>query len=132
MLLLPLVPTRRPQGSISSPLPRPERSGTSGCTAAWHLGGTGSPPSTPSPQQASTGPLAGPQSPRTLPLRSQAGFRCTWRDPARCPAAQEFDAVIAAAALMIALVVWAALSGARLVVRGLLVLAFLPYYLRRR
>ena len=47
------------------------------------------------------------------------------------PAAQEFDAMIAAAAIMIALVVWAALSAARLVVRGLLVLALLPYYLRR-
>ena len=40
--------------------------------------------------------------------------------------------MIAAAAIMMALVVWAALSAARLVVRGLLVLAFLPYYLRRR
>ena len=45
--------------------------------------------------------------------------------------AQEFDAMIAAAAIMIALVVWAALSAARLVERGLLVLALLPYYLRR-
>ena len=43
---------------------------------------------------------------------------------ARCPTAQEFDAMIAAAAIMIALVVWAGLSAARLVVRGLLVLAF--------
>ncbi len=50
----------------------------------------------------------------------------------RSPAAQEYDAMIAAAAIMIALVVWAALSAVRLVVRGLLVLAFLPYYLRRR
>jgi len=40
--------------------------------------------------------------------------------------------MIAAAAIMMALVVWAALSAARLAVRGLLVLAFLPYYLRRR
>ena len=47
-------------------------------------------------------------------------------------AAQEYDAMIAAAAIMIALLVWAALSAVRLLVRGLLVLALLPYYLRRR
>ena len=48
------------------------------------------------------------------------------------PGCARIRPMIAAVAIMMALVVWAALSAARLVVRGLLVLAFLPYYLRRR
>ena len=67
-----------------------------------------------------------------LSLRFGGDSAAHGRDPAPLSAAQEYDAMIAAAAIMIALLVWAALSAVRLLVRGLLVLAFLPYYLRRR
>jgi hypothetical protein len=40
--------------------------------------------------------------------------------------------VIAALALAAVLIVWASLRAISMLVRGVLVLAFLPYYLRRR